>query len=280
MKKLFLCLACSFPALLIQAQKLHLTTFAGVSNYKGDLQDKKFTFKQANFAAGIGLAYEITEQLYATANVKLGKLSGDDKREIKNSTRNLTFSSPLSELQLGLEYDVFNLSERSLTPYLFAGVASFHFNPSTIDSAGNKVFLQPLGTEGQGFYNGRKKYNLTQISIPFGGGLKLALSENIRIGVEIGFRKTFTDYLDDVSTSYVDKALLLANNGQRAVDLAVRGGELKSGLTYPADGTLRGNSKRKDWYYFSGLSFSFRLGGRGGLRYGGINKTGCPANVY
>ena len=280
MKKLFFCLALLFPAVLIKAQRLYLTTFAGISNYQGDLQAKKFTFEQAHFAGGIGLAYQITDQLYGTASFKIGKLSGDDKIASKNSLRNLKFSSPLTEVQLGLEYDLLNLNDQDLTPYIFGGVAVFHFNPSTIDTAGNTIYLQPLGTEGQGFFNGRTKYNLTQFSVPFGGGIKLALNENIRVSFEIGFRKTFTDYIDDVSTNYVDQALLLANNGQRAVELAFRGDELKPRLGYPAAGARRGNPSSNDWYYFSGLAISFRLGAYQGGGNGGKSRTGCPVNVY
>ena len=228
----------------------------------------------------MGVAYEITEQLYGTANFKIGKLSGTDKNSTKNANRNLNFSSPLAEIQFGLEYDLFNLNEHKLTPYFFAGLSVYHFNPSTIDSAGNKVYLQPLGTEGQGFYNGRKKYSLTQISLPIGGGIKFALNENMRIGVEIGLSKLFTDYVDDLSTTYVDQSSLLANNGQLAVELAFRGDEINPGATYPVDGTIRGNSGSKDWYYFSGVTFSFRLGGSQSAGTGGKNKTGCPVNVY
>lgn len=263
-----------------QAQRIRLTTFAGISNYQGDLQDKKFTFQQAHFAAGIGLSYEITEQLYLTGNIKIGKLSGDDKKETKNINRNLNFSSPLSEFHLGVEYDLINLNERPLTPYLFTGIAVYSFNPYTFDSSGRKTYLQALGTEGQGFYNGRTKYNLTQISIPFGGGIKLAVNENVRIGFEIGFRKLFTDYIDDVSTSYADEALLIANNGQIAANLAFRGSELKTGLSYPAAGARRGNAGSKDWYYFSGVSVSFRLGATENNRSGGLGRTGCPRSVY
>ncbi len=280
MKKLFFCLPLLLPALFIKAQRMYFTTFAGISNYQGDLQAKKFTFQQAHFAGGIGLAYQITGQLYGTASFKIGKLSGDDKKASKNSTRNLKFSSPLTEVQLGLEYDLLNLNEQGLTPYLFVGAAVFHFNPSTIDTAGNKIYLQPLGTEGQGFFNGRKKYNLTQFSVPFGGGIKLALNQNVRVSFEIGFRKTFTDYIDDVSTNYVDQALLLANNGQRAVELAFRGDELKPRLSYPAAGARRGNPSSKDWYYFSGLAISFRLGANQTRGNGGKSRTGCPVNVY
>lgn len=280
MKGLFFCILFLFSALFIKAQRMYFTTFAGVSNYQGDLQGKKFTFQQSHFAAGIGLAYQITDQLYATANIKIGKLSGDDADAVKNASRNLRFSSPLTEFQVGFEYDLLNKNEIGFTPYVLAGVAVFHFNPSTRDKAGNIVYLQPLGTEGQGFYKGRKKYNLTEISIPFGGGMKFTLTENVTLSVEAGFRKTFTDYIDDVSTAYVDKALLLANNGQRAVDLAFRGGELNPVLTYPTDGRIRGNPKSKDWYYFTGLSVSFKLRGSHVGRNGGRGSTACPVNVY
>lgn len=257
------------------AQKLSLTAFGGVSSYEGDLQEKRYTFDQAHPAFGIGLMYEITNHFFARANITFGKLSADDAEGSKNLTRNLNFSSPITDVHAGLEYNFLDLYERSATPYVFAGISYFSFNPYTKDSAGNRVNLQPLSTEGQGFVNGREKYKLSQFSIPFGGGVKLALSDNLRIGVEVGIRKTNTDYIDDVSTTFVDENTLLANRGQLAVDLAFRGDELKTGLTYPADGTSRGSAKKKDWYYFSGITLAFRLGAGGSKK--GIS---CPRAVY
>lgn len=278
MKKLFFILVIIAGFSALKAQDFHLTLFGGISNYNGDLQSKRFTFQQAGPAFGVGALYEITDKLYLRANVTFGKVMGNDTKSLSYKARNLSFSSPVTDIHLGLEYDLLNLYENSLTPFVFAGVSAFHFNPSTIDSAGRKIFLQPLGTEGQGFIQGRSKYNLTQLSLPFGGGLKLALSENVRVRFEVGLRKTFTDYLDDVSSTYADQTLLLANNGQRAVDLAYRGDELKgTGTTYPAAGVQRGNPKTKDWYYFTGLGISFRLAPK--FESNGKNKTGCPASV-
>ncbi len=280
MKKFFLFLIVSVLFFEGFAQQVRLTTFAGISNYEGELSDKMITFNQSHFAAGIGASYELSEQLYLTGAFKMGKLSADDKNSIGNVNRNLNFTSSLSEFNLGLEYDFLNLNLHSLTPYVFGGIAVYHFNPSTLDSVGNKVYLQPLSTEGEGFVTGRKKYSLTQIAIPFGAGIKFALTPDVRIGVELGLRKLFTDYIDDVSTNYVDRALLLANRGQQAVDLAFRGSELKNGQTYPVDGTTRGNPKTNDWYYFTGLTVSFNLG----IVKNGVNnlkgKTGCPTRVY
>ena len=273
-----LILNCAFN---IKAQNLHVTVFGGFSNYQGDLQDKRFTLDQAHPAVGFGALYEITEKLHARANVTFGKISGDDKNNARNAARNLSFSSPITDIHLGLEYCLLNPYEHALSPYIFAGISHFNFNPSAIDSGGNKVYLRPLSTEGEGFYQGRKQYSLSQFSIPFGGGVKLSLSENIRVAFEIGIRKTNTDYLDDVSTTYIDQNILLANRGPEAVSMAFRGDELKTGLNYPADGSQRGSAKSKDWYYFSGITLSVRLHGKNdGGPHGSKSKTGCPTNIY
>lgn len=76
------------------------------------------------------------------------------------------------------------------------------------NSAGNKYYLKPLSTEGLGFLENRPYYKINQVSIPFGGGVKFALNDNVRLGFEVGMRKLFTNYLDDVSTTYAGKDLL------------------------------------------------------------------------
>ena len=238
-----------------------VTVFSGLSNYEGDLQQKQYTFQETHFAYGAGILYDITSKLIARANFNFGVISGNDKKS-KDSEyikRNLNFTSNLVTFQLGLEYDFINTENYLASPYIFCGAEFFHFNPYTYDTLGVKTYLQPLGTEGQGFYDGRKKYNLNQISIPFGAGLKFAVTDNLKIGLEVGMRKTFTDYLDDVSTTYADPNLLLKYSGKEAVELASRGNELHTGLTYPPAGSVRGNSKNKDWYYFSGITFTYRL---------------------
>lgn len=259
------------------AQKFSVTGFGGTSNYQGDLQAKRFTFDQSHLAVGAGLLYEFTEKLYGRFNLTLGTISSDDKKDSRNSSRNLNFTSSITDLHLGAEYHLFSLYERSITPYVFAGISYFHFNPKAIDSGGNKVALQPLSTEGEGFYPGRSVYKLNQFALPFGVGIKLSVSEKLTVGVELGLRKTFTDYLDDVSTNYVDQATLLANRGPKAVELAYRGAEVKGGAPYPADGAQRGSAKYNDWYYFTGATIAYQLAGKNG---GGKNKTGCPTKVY
>jgi hypothetical protein len=267
----------------LNAQNFHLNFFAGTSNYEGDLQSKRFTFSQSNFAGGFGLSYDLSDKFSVRSGLTFGTISANDKYG-SNRLRNLNFTSGITEGNLGLEYFITRLEDHALTPYEFAGVAVYHFNPYTTDTSGKKYFLRPLSTEGEGFIQGKNYYNLTQLAIPFGAGVKLSLSENINVGMELGLRKLFTDYLDDVSTTYVDENLLLINRGTKAVELAYRGNELKNGSPYPARGSKRGGTNRKDWYYFTGLTASFRLfsgngvigGGGGGGKH---SKYGCPVNV-
>jgi len=267
-------------AFVLNAQNLHLSLFGGLSNYQGDLQKAKFTFSQAKFTYGGGLSYEIGERFYVRLNVAAGRVSGNDKSNAINAKRNLSFSSPITELHLGVEYDLMNVYEKRFAIYIFAGIGGFKFNPSALDAQGRKVYLQPLGTEGQGFFQGRKKYSLTSMVIPFGGGLKFPVNDDVFVRLEAGIRKTFTDYLDDVSTTYVDETTLLINNGPKAVELAYRGDELTPPLVYPNQGTIRGSPKRTDYYYIIGASISFRLRTKSDGGHSGKSKLGCPVNVY
>jgi len=260
----------------VNAQRFHLDFFGGIANYQGDLQDNVFPFSQAHLAGGVGLSYELTDHFSLRTGLVLGKVSADDKNG-KNRTRNLNFTSNLTEGNLELQYFITPLLQHSLAPYVFAGIAVYHFDPYTKDTSGQKYYLKPLSTEGEGFLPGVKNYSLTQMAIPFGAGVKLNLSENINVGLELGVRKLFTDYLDDVSTNYVDESLLLTNRGAKAVELAYRGNELKNGAPYPPAGAKRGSPKNKDMYYFTGLTLSFRLGSGNSL--GRNSEWACPKNV-
>ncbi|MDP4284409.1 MAG: DUF6089 family protein [Bacteroidota bacterium] len=280
MKNLFISVTFFLLANVAIGQKFNFNLFAGATNYQGDLQDKAYTFNQAHLAGGFGLSYDLTDHFSLRSGILFGKLSANDKYG-RNKARNLNFTSNLTEVNLGVEYLITPLGDHVLTPYVFASLALFHFNPYTRDTTGRQYYLRPLSTEGQGFVSGKNYYNLTQVSIPFGGGVKMALSDNINVGLELGFRKTFTDYIDDVSGTYVDESLLLANRGSKAAELAYRGNELKNGSPYPPGGTKRGGSAHHDWYYFTGLTLSFRLGSGNGLGYGNgkHSQYACPVNV-
>jgi opacity protein-like surface antigen len=266
------------PVVTSAQNRLHLTLSGGLSNYYGDLQDKPLTANQAHAAFGAGVKYDVTGHFAVRGGLFYARLSADDKNNKPSlRARNLNFHTKILEASVLGEYALFNLQDRRFTPYAFAGVALFRFNPYTYDSSGAKHFLQPLSTEGQGLaeYPDRKFYKLTQFAIPFGAGLRLRVSEKVTLAYEFSLRKTFTDYLDDVSTTYIDPVLLAAARGPKAVELSYRGGELKDGITdYPVEGAIRGGSEFKDWYYFSGLTVTVGIGNA--LMGGGRGKTSCP----
>jgi hypothetical protein len=283
----FLLLVLFFPLTGISQQRFHVTVFGGLSNYSGDLQGKEFTVEQSNFAFGLGVKYDLTAHWALRSSLTLASVEGDDKlNDPLLQFRNLSFRSKITEGNLLLEYTFMDLENKRLSPYLFAGVAVYHFNPYAFVTLGNKVFLKPLSTEGQGLgqYPDRQPYKLTQFAIPFGGGVKFRINYNTVLSYEIGLRKLYTDYLDDVSTTYVDQFVLAQERGLKAVEMAYRAGELKGGdPTYPVDGTIRGGSRYKDWYYMQGLTLTIGINGKGGFgggRRGGKYGLDCPLPVY
>ena len=262
------------------SQNLQVGIKGGFSNYQGDLQDKRLSLQQARPAISLGLRYDLSSRFIARAFFTYAKLSAADSNNRNTSlqARNLSFQTRLYEGELGLQYQIRDLNDYWWTPYVFTGVGLFHYKPYALDDLDNKVFLQPLSTEGQGFAPGETPYKLTQFMIPVGVGAEYALNEDIRVGIEMGYRITFTDYLDDVSGRYVEQALLLANRSQQAVDLAYRGKG-----TYPTAGELRGSARNKDAYYFVQLTFTIRPFVDWYARTSGFasfkknKKVGCPA---
>jgi len=267
---------------LLQAQRIHMGVAGGFANYNGDLLDKVYPKKLTNGFIGLTVQYELQDQILLRGSYSFARVNGSDSYSSKQvlQQRNLQFESTISEFAVVGEYYLFNLYEKRFSPYGFIGLAVFHFDPYTYDSVGRKVFLKPLSTEGQGIYPNKKPYSLWQPAIPFGGGIKFAITENLRIGFEFGLRKLFTDYLDDVSTSYPNEADLLAARGQTAVDFSYRGDEYPGGDTnFPTKDTQRGSAAQKDNYYFTGINISFRpsFGGGGrGRGFGKKSKFGCP----
>lgn len=270
------------------AQNFHLSARVGIANYQGDLQSKNITFKQAKFLGSLGAQYDISEHVTARTYFTLTSLAGDDKKgTTAMKARNLSFQSRVFEWELGAQYNFLSLNNSWWTPYVYAGVGLFHFNPYTKTADGAKTYLKPLSTEGQGIIAGKNGYKLTQFMIPLGIGAMYAISEDVRVGIEMGYRKLFTDYLDDVSTEYVDQSTLLAAKGQTAVDLAYRGDEVAGGAAYPAAKTLRGSPKVKDGYYYMsatvtvrGVFFDTYRRIAGLPTYHRDRKVGCPATRF
>ncbi len=270
------------------AQKYFVEAGAGMVTYNGDLQLEKL--KPNNFLPGfmLGLGYNLSHHLKINGSLFYGKISGDDKKAEKPQlvARNLNFKSNIMEGSVVVNYSLFSdESPIKVTPYIFGGVGVYHFNPYTLDESGNKVFLQPLGTEGQGLpsYPDRKFYKLTQLSIPFGGGFRYRINDHISVSGEANFRKLFTDYLDDVSKTYADSLELLKARGPLAVKYAFRKNEIDPTARYPNDGN-RGNLKRDDTFYYILLKVSFTLFPGNGMFQTGSGKKiksniSCPGKV-
>ncbi|HSN60912.1 MAG TPA: DUF6089 family protein, partial [Ferruginibacter sp.] len=145
----FICIS----SLSAQTQSVHLDIYGGAAHYMGDLQNRIIDLSQSKPTVGIGLSYDISNKLIIRGVATYLKLSGGDEQgntAAKVGYRNLSFKSTVWEAQLALEYNLLDIDTRGFTPYLFAGVAAFHFNPYAFDQARNKVYLRSLTTEGQG----------------------------------------------------------------------------------------------------------------------------------
>ncbi len=258
--------------------------FAGGASYLGELNDKPFA--RTKPAIGGSLSYEFANRLALRTNLTIGTLEGGDQwsgDEFKRLNRNLSFRTNIVELSLVGELTLFNMENMRWSPYGYAGLAVFRFNPY-MKVGSEKVYLQPLGTEGQGIPGAPgQTYQLTQFAIPVAGGIKFDVTENLRLGFELGLRRTFTDYLDDISTGYADAAQLLSARGPQAVAYSYRGDEVPGSAPgypdagYPDKGAIRGNPTVKDFYYFTGLHLAFRIGGGyGKTSSSGRGQYGCP----
>jgi opacity protein-like surface antigen len=278
-------LLCCLP-LATAAQNFHFSARLGIANYQGDLQAKRVTFKQAKFLGSLGAQYDLSEHFTARTYFTLSSLQADDKKGTSTmQMRNLNFATKLFEWELGAQYNILSLNNSWFTPYVFAGIGLYHFKPYTRTADGTKTFLKELSTEGQGIVAGKKEYKLTQFNIPLGIGATYVISEDIRVGLELGYRKLFTDYLDDVSTDYVDQAVLLSARGQTAVDLAYRGDEVGAG-PYPTAKTVRGGANEKDGFYYMALTVTVRSFIDQYKRIAGLpsyhrdKKVGCPSTRF
>ncbi|MBU0764596.1 MAG: outer membrane beta-barrel protein [Bacteroidetes bacterium] len=241
---------------------------------------KDLEFAMSRPLGQIGLRYKILENVAVKGAFTAGMLKGDDKTtlEYHRNNRNLHFRSMIYEFGLQLEYSIIREKEghryrlrkvRGIKGYLtntyfFAGIGGFYFNPKAkwdaVGGDGKWHALQPIGTEGQGMVPTRKKYSRLQVCIPVGFGFKYGLNRRWTVGLEYGLRKTFTDYIDDVSSTYYDNDLLRQAKGDMAADLAdpslSRQSEIYN-MTGPNQ--QRGDSKDKDAYMFLVLSFTYKM---------------------
>jgi len=266
MRKCFVIVLFSFLTSQTFSQKSEVGIFLGGSYYLGDL-NPYIHFLLTKPAGGIIYRYDFTPRITLKIDALYGNVAGDDAISKANLNRNLSFKSSIIELSPNVEINFLPYSignyKMPFTTYIFIGAALFRFDPQA-KYGGSYYHLQPLGTEGQrtSVYN-KKPYSLISFSVPFGVGFKKNIGKYVSFGLEWGLRKTFTDYIDDVSTQYVDPSVLASENRPISAILADRSSNT-NGI-----GMQRGNSYTKDWYSFAGMNLTFKLNAK--------KKCKCPA---
>ncbi len=277
MKKILLA---SFFALIfcvsLFAQKSEFGVMAGVSFYNGEL-NRKTLFMQPKFAFGGFYRHNFNDHFSTKLCFLYGNVEGNDalSANAEQIQRNLSFKSVVAEFSGQIEINflpfVAGDTKTRFTPYIFGGFGIFKFNPKAYVDAGDYTInginytvansgyyaLMPLGTEGQGTtgYPDRKKYSLTSFAIPFGIGFKFNIANGVGFGLEWGMRPTFTDYLDDVSTTYAEPIVLRSEYTDVAAVLSDRSiASAESNV-----GRQRGNSTNKDWYSFAVATLSYTI---------------------
>jgi len=262
---LFLFFLLSVP---LSGQEYNFRLYFGSNYYQGDLAPRKspLSFSPGKAGWGGSMGMKLTDWMDGNVRFMLGQIHSDDDYAVDGTRRerNLNFYTPFYEVGLNAEFNINKLmpflNKYGLEYYFTLGVNFFHFEPKTIYQ-GKVVNLQPLGTEGQGLPGFPDRYSCNQINIPMGIAIRFPLSPELYIGLEFSPRYTFTDYLDDVSTIYVNYYDLIEANRPVTAALSNRTGELYGTdiLDVPT-GTPRGNPEDKDWYFFAGISISYHFG--------------------
>ena len=258
-------------AVLAQAQYYEVGLSVGASNYAGELTSNGFRASEYHPAVGVFGRYNHSPRLAAKGSVTLAQVSGSDLSSGNASTmsRNLSFKSPVYELGAMAEFNLMPYAIRNRQGsalFVTAGVAGFYFNPRA-QFRGNWVDLQPLGTEGQGSApDADAPYRRVQVAIPFGGGAKVNVTNRFNLGLEVIFRRTFTDYLDDISGAYPDIDALYEADPMAAA-LSFRTPQYTQRPEANPVGQQRGNSGVKDYYMTLMMTVSFNLTHKEGLDF-------------
>lgn len=261
----------------------------GASNFLGELGGKDAIGKDMSprdlemsatkYAVDFGWRYYIMRTMAVRTTLYHAVVSGDDKltAEPFRHGRNLSFKASIYEISAIYEYYLVEAKQGRMYKVRgtkgglnfvvgicpFIGIGAFYFNPKA-QYKGRWVPLQPLGTEGQGLKEGTKKYSRLNYSIPMGLQIRYPISSNMALELELGFRKTFTDYIDDVSTTYYDNKEIRKNYGDVAAELADR--SLPDSPAGSSMGDQRGDETEKDSYMFGILSLDYKISKKRGFR--------------
>lgn len=239
----------------------------GAAHYFGDLNTRAninrpklaaMAFFRKNFGNYVALRVSGT---YA----RIGYSDVYNKRNEYMRRRNLSFNSNVWELGLQGDFNFYKFMpynpDTRFTPYVTFGVGLFTYDPFAY-LGGEKYYLRTLGTEGQGSaaYPGRKPYSTMAFSIPLGVGMKYNLNDRVNIGFEIVHRFTNTDYLDDVSTTYVEPGVFPPNpDGTPSAAQLLSDRSYETGAPIGSKGVQRGISTQKDQFATAIIYLSWNL---------------------
>lgn len=235
----------------------------GSANYYGDLNPRA-DFSHSKEAFGIFVRKQFGDYVgvrlaghYARVGYSDAYSTNDFQR-----MRNLSFNSDIYEFAIMGDFNFLRFIPGdkyfSFTPYASIGVGIFSYDPYTYYK-GEKIYLRPLNTEGQGFYQDRKPYGTTAFSFPIAFGVKYALSDKITFSAEFGYRFTTTDYLDDVSTSFIGADKFAVSGGHPSLGSILQDRSNEVGAVIGVEGRQRGFSKQKDQYSIFEIGLSFNI---------------------
>jgi hypothetical protein len=238
----------------------------GLGHYYGDISPT-FTVNKPKFAAGAFYLKQFNNYvgLKIAGNYAFVGYSDMYSKNAVQQRRNLSFNSNIWELTASGQFNFFKFypgfPEYRYTPYVSLGVGVFSFDPYAYLN-NEKVFLRPLGTEGQGsaLYPALKAYNNIAMCIPVSFGFKYNINESMNWFAEVSYRFTTTDYLDDVSGVYAPDAYPTTDvNGNPSTWYLLQDRSYETGSSIGIKGRQRGNSTQKDSYLTFQVGISFNL---------------------
>jgi len=239
----------------------------GAAHYFGDLNTRAHV-NRPKIAATAFFRKNFGNYIALRVGASFAQLGYSDIYNTHNEymkARNLSFNSNVWELALQGDFNFFRFMPGepgyNFTPYITFGIGVFNYDPYAMLS-GQKYFLRPLNTEGQGnaLYPDRKPYGSMAFSVPFGAGFKYCINENINVGFELVHRVTGTDYLDDVSTTYVDPSVFPPlPDGSPSPAYLLHDRSYEVGEPIGIIGRQRGVSTQKDQFITGIFYISFNL---------------------
>lgn len=236
---------------------------AGVAHYFGDLNNRA-AINRPKIALGAFFRKQFGNytSLRITGHfAQLGYSDTYSKNEYQQR-RNLSFNTNIFEIAARGDFNFFKFNptdpQHSFTPYATIGVGIFSYDPYAFYN-GQKIYLRPLNTEGETFYQGRKAYGTMALCFPIGFGVKYAISQKVNLSFEIAHRFTTTDYIDDVSKTYIGIDKFPSPNGGKSVAAIMQDRSFEVGAPIGIEGRQRGFSKQKDQYAIAEIGISFNI---------------------